>query len=262
MAHGSTIAGALTEHVNHVSGKYCKYASAECLIGLDNTDAPHFIQIDPFMIIPSVGINFIHVPKAAGSTIGLALRGHLTLTDEDMRISSDFADFALAQGWVFPDHAPAQIRLDFLGELDYKNYFSFGFVRNPFDLLVSLYEYTRQTEVGLFETEGWMLSSFQRDILDNEFRSWILNCDTGLPQSGYLLSDAGALLVDFVGRTESLARDLAKISPVLGLEAASIGERINTTDHANYRSYYDGQTRACVEARYDVDLRLFGYGFD
>ena len=81
-----------------------------------------------------------------------------------------------------------------------------------------------------------------------------------MSQSDMLVDRHDRLLVDFVGRFESVASDFAYVCRVLGLEATL--PRENTTRHSDYRSYYDDRLAEEVGRFFAADVERFGYAFD
>lgn len=213
------------------------------------------------MIIPSRKINFIHIPKAAGSSVGSCLNKQIKRTTSDIEFKEKFDTFSKAKGFAYPNHAPAAIRSQFMGSEEYASYFSFAFVRNPFDLVVSLYEYTWQKERDLFKKMNWELSQFQKNILNNTFTDWVLNFDTGRLQSSYLFSSSGELLVTSIGKTESFDKDFIFFSRALGITYEPKTAKKNSTVRESYKKYYNSETTAVIENKYQKDLELFGYSF-
>ena len=93
----------------------------------------------------------------------------------------------------------------------FDRFFKFGFVRNPWDWQVSLYHFIRQRAShpqhdlvlamgGFPEFLKWRVESFSPENLQNTF-----------------LADAeGRLLVDFIGRFETLREDFLHLMEHLG----------------------------------------------
>ncbi len=212
------------------------------------------------MIISSQQLNFIHVPKAAGSSIGKGLRETFKLTKKDLEIQTDYKTFSKLRGFEFPNHSPASVKKEYIGADNYAKYFSFTFVRNPYSLLVSLYEYTHQTEKKIFEDRGWALNKFQQNILDNSFEEWVHKYPTGRCQTDLIFSDDGALLVDFIGKTENFENDVNKLSKItgIGVDTKTIA---NSTTHNHYREYYSESTKKIVLQRYGKAINLFDYKY-
>jgi hypothetical protein len=70
---------------------------------------------------------------------------------------------------------------------------------------------------------------------------------------------AGEVLVDFVGRHESLDRDFATVSSNLGLGTRL--QRRNSSQHGIYTQYYTSRTAGLIADAYRDDIEFFGYEF-
>ena len=70
----------------------------------------------------------------------------------------------------------------------------------------------------------------------------------------------GKLLVDYVGRFETLQADVARISSRLNV-AVSL-EHFHKSKHRDYRGYYNSRTIELVAKISRDDIELFGYDFD
>ena len=68
------------------------------------------------------------------------------------------------------------------------------------------------------------------------------------------------MLVDFLGRYESLPADFAWVCRRLGIEAQLT--RRNRSRHDDYRRYYDQSTKAFVAEHWQRDIDLLDYTFD
>ncbi len=183
---------------------------------------------------------FFHVPRTGGSSIA----------------SLDWWD-----EWT--GHFPSAREV---GELE--GWFSFAFVRNPWDRFVSLYHYF----AGMTPRHRWYgpnarivahvkkcgsFAEFCRRFpawpLRNHFHFW--------PQCRWIADAGGKPRVDFVGRFERLQHDFAGVCARLGLREQEL-PRLNGSRHGPYRDYYDDQTRAIVANLARSDIEAFGYTFD
>jgi hypothetical protein len=81
------------------------------------------------------------------------------------------------------------------------------------------------------------------------------------PQSHWVCNDNGQLLVDFVGRFESMETDFGHVAERLGLARTNLPE-LNSSVHAAYTTYYDFARRDRVASLYEEDIVRFGYDFD
>jgi hypothetical protein len=150
------------------------------------------------------------------------------------------------------DH-PYQVRLPVAA---YDDHFHFAFVRNPWDRLVSCWQ-EKVIDSDHFELGGERerLSSFSA-FVDFVSELDVQTCDPHV-RSQVALIDLDR--VDFVGRFERFAGDLATVCGRLGLPAGF--RHRNPSDHDHYSTYYDERTAETVGRLYERDVRLFGYEF-
>lgn len=192
------------------------------------------------------GIVFIHVPKAAGTSISEALygrfMGHVRATD--------------VLRW-----APRSVR----------SLPRVAVVRNPWARLVSAYRFVRrgagiggphagrvwhaeQYQTPEFSTFGsfvnWLSSQNVRK-LDQAFR----------PQILFVCDSNGDVIVDHLGRVESLEATHRFLEEhVRSLPPFSRSNR--SGDPVDYRSFYTPELIEQVGRIYADDVRVFGYDFD
>ena len=69
----------------------------------------------------------------------------------------------------------------------------------------------------------------------------------------------GRLLVDFLGRYESLSADFAHACHQIGIDAPLA--RKNASARGDYRQYYDARLATLVRDHYAEDVERFGYEF-
>jgi hypothetical protein len=207
---------------------------------------------------------FIHVPKTGGTSIEHALRLRGRNRGEDRRalygrIESDgLKPRGFASGYL--QHLTAtEIRaLAPAGSLS--GYFSFAIVRNPWDRLVSSFLHedphlSRQARTVGVELDGL---EFERYVAATcELRHAQLR-----PQWEYLVDADGKLLVDFVGRFESLQDSFHEICVRLGIRRRlPHAKKSRRREFSDFRKYYSEIARNVVEERYAYDIALFDYEF-
>ena len=196
---------------------------------------------------------FHHVPKTGGSSITAALapysRNYAGVVPEE------------TDGWQFAFHHPHYMHHRVKNIVPRpsttyeatdipESYYSFAFVRNPFDAVVSAYNHN-PTKYKHFDeyVKVQIFSSIEFVARNTQFV--------------YLSDDAGNILVDFVGRYEKLAEDFYEVMGIIGIPLMILPKRKISQNkvYDNYREYYSSVSRGLVETKYKKDLELFGYEF-
>jgi hypothetical protein len=218
---------------------------------------------------------FIHVPKAGGMSMIEAFRSAgITLEYDGRGLWDVFGshpkgaellarfrrDFKIAPLAGFAQqHLPAGVLRELLPEALWNGYFKFGFVRNPWDLLVSAYHFLKVQAAtpGHQERNPDMNELIRRSP---DFNSYVrLYSLQVTDMSALLCDDDGAELVDFVGRYESIEEDFARACRKIGIDA--VLPHVNRSEHAHYRDYYTAETKSIVRALFARDIERFGYAF-
>jgi len=149
---------------------------------------------------------------------------------------------------------PRERRLE-IGRQQFESYFKFGFVRNPWDRVVSLYERREALEL-------------RAQMTFDQFADWIQysssTCIHSSPhryQLDWFVDPNGKMLADFIGRFERLQEDWAFVAKKLGLSKTLPHTRANPRPR-HYSEYYTPRTRRLIEEKFKVDIETFGYQFE
>lgn len=188
---------------------------------------------------------FVKTPKTAGTTLVSMLR---RFTDVSLR-NYDMGDHEKYYEIIDQNHK-------------FKNYFSFSFVRNPWDLRLSRYFYLKNIEVPRKKQKGEVYDDTVLKV--DSFKEW---CKIGswFPsevggQYEFMCDRDGNFAVDFIGRYENLHEDYQKICEKLKLPIRNLPKQ-NSTNHKHYTEYYDDETRNIVANVYQRDIQYFKYKF-
>jgi hypothetical protein len=144
----------------------------------------------------------------------------------------------------------------------YLDYFKFGFVRNPWDWVVSWYFYA---------TDHW--GSPVRDQMS--LKDWVsihnacgcrpltVRCcyQPLVPQYNFLCDDQGELMMDFVGRFENLQCDFDTACEKIGISKHKLDFKNKSQRSGSYEDFYDSETRDLVSNLFEKDIDLFKYSF-
>jgi hypothetical protein len=143
------------------------------------------------------------------------------------------------------------------------NAFKFSFVRNPWDLMVSSYHWwltNARTFPSLAEHVSRIseMGSFS-NFIKSEYGLEMINEQRGRDLLDWI-SDDNKVIIDFVGRFETLDKDWKEICKVLEIAPIAL-TRENQIPRVNYRSFYDKTSRALVANRFSKSIELFGFEF-
>ena len=152
----------------------------------------------------------------------------------------------------YPDHITAPELVEQIGINEFKSYFSFAIVRNPWDWQVSLHEFARKTTIHHQHELTNGFDSF------NEYIQWRCTENVRL-QKDFTYSKDGQLLVDFIGKFETLETDFEKICSRIGITAAL--PKLNISNTKPWQNYYDEETKELIRQTFEPDIHLFEYDF-
>lgn len=233
------------------------------------------------LVSESHGFIFIHIGKTGGTSIERALCEYLDLDFEITKKDTD------GQWWK---HIWAKGMRRRIGPEAWNSHFTFAFVRNPYDMVLSLYSmYTQYLEYTNVERHPdlyhpWnQYDDFEHFIISMGRRSYdsdsnwrrqlaklgarsqhqvwesLRNLQTSyLTESWKGMDGPGEILVKFVGRFEHLQADFDKVCDHIGiprLELPSVGG----THHPPFDEIYTPSMADIVRAHFDIDIRRFGY---
>jgi len=218
---------------------------------------------------------FVHIPRAAGSSIERAL-GIYGRKNDGVNTPCPDILFGVSQGIQLQHLTIQEIRTR--GDKTiFEDYFKFAFIRNPFDRIVSAFiwsedakrmnlhelfldvfapEKSRAMELYRARHDKYTFRGHRRKIAFKEFLLEVASPNKDKPlrsdldrhfksQRDFLVDEDGKLLVDFIGRYENLSDDFAKVSEVLSLNLEL--SHVSMTDH--------------VGDMYRRDLEMFEYQF-
>lgn len=195
---------------------------------------------------------FIHVYKVAGTSIERALRKYTSRPYESATTKVLQTLNFLPRSSDFEVHITANDLQKQLGESRFNRFFKFAIVRNPWDWQVSLYNYMLKNE------QHWQHSLIKSMSNFEEYIEWRVNKDKHL-QKEFVTDENGSLIVDFIGKYETLQSDFKKICDRLGIEEEL--PHLNVSKDRDYREYYTEKTKNLIFDHFKEDLELFSYSW-
>lgn len=229
------------------------------------------------MICRAVECIFVHIPKAAGQSVEMYFMNRLNLNREneahrEQMLLHDNNDPARGTQKLSHLSATEYVSCGHISQQNFDRYYKFSFVRNPWSRLVSEYRYRNFLSHKSFK--DFVMNKLPKPGWDDKYRHV-------MPQTEMLYDDNGHLLVDFVGKFETLQQDFDQVCEQLGFAESGL-PHINSSDkksrelrrkarnilHRNnesglriYTKFYDDETREFVSELYRSDIKNFDYSF-
>jgi len=171
-----------------------------------------------------------------------------------------------ALGFKFQGEAPriyhASIEMILNEHPECTDYESVGFIRNPWDRVVSVFLDGVQSEghQGAWSKDLLKFKNFEDFIMSFENTKW-LNWVHFLPCSKFLTVD-DKVVVNHIGRYENIVEDFNTITTKIIGSPVVLNQHHNKTNRSvDYRAYYNDKTKEIIGRVYEKDIELFNYEF-
>jgi len=218
---------------------------------------------------------YVHIPKTGGQSIEQFFMNLLKLDwNADREVLLLQANDNPERGTEKLAHLSASeyVSDGYLPMEEFRNYFKFSFVRNPWSRILSEYRYRNYFQHRSFR--DFVLNKLPKPGWDDQYRHV-------MPQYDMLYDSEGNLLVDFVGRFESLQQDFDHVCERLDIADSRLPHR-NKSDKKSrdlrrkirnilfmngenklqgMTNFYDDETRGAVAHYYRKDIEAFGYSW-
>ena len=202
------------------------------------------IEKPPYDLPARFGVLFIGIPKTACTAIRNGL---------------------FPENRLLPNHAGIRAIRDVMSPTEFEGLFKFGFVRNPFQRLLSAFTYLCSEKCGRFDKR--FARRFRYKFSFSEFAKNYLNPESVydwmhlVPQWEFISNSDKSLLVDFVGRYENIEQDYATLR-----EKLQVGNELRPFNVVGKgqmtEQYYDEEIASAVYEVYKTDFEMFGYSND
>lgn len=220
---------------------------------------------------------FLHIPKTGGTSIAKVLpRARTTSKPLQRQLQQGLTVTPLRYGAKPHHYTLEQYEECGLTEIkNFNNLYKFTFVRNPWDRVVSMYAHFLRTGAFFVHPNGVKFSprlnfiKFVRkmmSVLEKE-QHYFIHDGLFVPQINYTHDSEGNQIVDFIGKYETITKDLERLNEICNWNLSKIKiPHLNKTDkeYKDYRDYYyDGQgvTKEIVAEMYATEIESYGYEF-
>jgi len=201
---------------------------------------------------------FIHIPKTAGESITSVFAQHEKLSN------------------IVGKHSTAIEVRNIIGQELFSTYFSFSFIRNPWDQVVSFYNHLRKPlYLPAYENKCLHPVNACKAALNSSFKEWVIEVyqnkqvqdemfrekfpiDHFKPQYKWICDEEDRIIIDYVGKYENLEKDLEAIGSIIHFDFKHISHQ-NKSLRCSYTDYYDTETRDIIAKHFERDIELFNY---
>jgi len=204
---------------------------------------------------------FIHIPKVAGTSIEKALG----IYGDNFQLSKNkaFGKFKTKTGTFALQHVSLRqlIHFEIISPNEAHDYFSFSFVRNPWDRAVSDFKWQKSLRKQKYSFREY-LKKCRQETLENKHSRLITynNCHY-IPQSWYLFDKNGFKQVNFIGKYETLETDFEKVRQRIKILHANLSTHNKGKAVPYFFYYFDFRNIFLVKQIYKEDIKRFNYHF-
>jgi hypothetical protein len=181
---------------------------------------------------------FIHIQRTGGNTVINLLKHQLK---EKVEIISQHGNAKTAELSLLED---------------YKDYFNFTFIRNPWDRILSWYLLIYQHENNNMDKER---SQFEK-FIELDLAAAKGDKDFHYNQLDYISNEKGNILINKCYRFDNFEEEVSAMLKDLGLLQMAI-PRLNLSLMTNYRDYYTVKSRELINQKCKRDIAYFGFEF-
>lgn len=198
---------------------------------------------------------FIHNYKVGGTSITTAFES-FGKTTPSHRINRFLDNYTLFRGYkTFNGHITASELKQEIPTFIFNNFFKFGFVRNPYDWQLSLYNYGRE---NIRLKEHAIYKSFENF---DQYIDWRAD-NLKKRQKDFFFDSENKSLMNHIGKIENFDKEIEYINNKLGLSVVipklnkSANSEKKLADKIQELSKYSIQR---INELYHEDFKLFGY---
>jgi len=229
---------------------------------------------------------FLRIPKSAGKSIDEALKPYYIRNLPTDLKTKDFEERDIkffSAHFSYRDLLYSMDKIEAMRNLDIENFFKFAFVRNPWGRMAS-YFIAKQRKGSRCLEDRQKLGYLHRHAheITKQFSRWLKKEGRGkekydytesasaypmlhVQQIQYITEDMtaeGRVAVDFVGRLESLKKDIGSLERLLGIKINLPSRKLGKTRRKHYSFYYDKEGIEIISDLFAKDIEYFGYQYE
>ena len=225
----------------------------ETLLKLDLWKDEHNPSLGVKETISKQGFWFVDVPRTSSSSIRAELSHNFGIINGKKGYIEKDMIHAVPQ--IIQPHRTASEMRDRLGTEIWSQLYTFGFVRNPYERIWSLYCYLTR---GSAKNTGESFSDFVASL-----KTW--RKGRPIPTRSafdYLSDEQGRIIVTRVCRFENRSKELLEVGEVLNMKFTGVLSQDVARHKESYSKQYDNKMKRTIESLFARDFELGGYSLD
>jgi len=225
---------------------------------------------------------FVRIPKTGSTSVEYVLKNEQKIMmNSKLNILSKEEH---PEKWI--NRGLSNLWIDAVGEKEWKNSFTFTFIMNPYDRVVSMWRHICRLlqRGGFVSNKMWnktlTISAFNKlynfifskplykGITFDDFLYFLEN-DAFVKgakwhttsQYQHVIDKKGDIIIDFIGKFENLQDDFNKICSIIGIKQRTLPYKNVSLNKKRYVDYYNEKRKKIVKKIYRKDIEFFNYDF-
>ena len=214
---------------------------------------------------------FIHIPKTAGMYIRSVLSeyynfeiylfkrpDHEIFCKTNLEYNNNIQLFFANNFYGIIEYYKTNEYLNNLMDMDeekWNTYYKFCFIRNPYDRIISGWNYIQETEKLNIDFDKYL--TFKDIVSENEYFNVFLS------QYSHMINEKKEFFINFIGKFENLEEDFEKILLNIGFKKKEIIHKKNKKINKRIYDYtikdFDQNTLNIVNNICSIDFEKFDY---
>lgn len=211
---------------------------------------------------------FVHLPKNGGTTVKEIIK---KIDNPNIGVLNDFCDISHYKKICIEYNNSPKEFLIFSNMKNRNDFFSFCFVRNPWERVVSCYFWCKKNEErrrlwnNIHYPINLSFNDFVKmipDIIEKKYTNFN-SLKWHLSPQYYQIFDNKKQKIDYIGRFENFEEELKNIFSInkIKYDKNYLKFKYNSTIHDNYRNYYNEETIKIINDVYIKDIEEFNYKY-
>ena len=203
---------------------------------------------------------FIHNPKTGGSSLSNEFQPYGYRFSGQHEKIQNYSRLLLKESYrigLFRKHIPARDLKKKVPQKIWDSHYKFGIVRNPYDRVISFYNYMKQLpnkrKVSEFEGYG-RIEDYLDDLTTKDLTQEPWHC-----QYYYFTDVNKQIIVDYLGRFESLEEDYESICKNIGLPDSPLKHMNKSRRERNIHKVLSPDSIEKINRIFQDDFEIFNY---